>query len=88
MKKLWKTEKQVFSVLLTSLMLEVIKQVVFKVHNIAWILVVKKWITSTTTTTKIVKNKGVYIFDKKKKPNSYFLEIVWKKNKLNKLKTL
>lgn len=69
MKKLRKTEKQVFSVLLTSLMLEVIKQVVFKVHNIAcnWILVVKKWITSTKTTTTIVKTRVyTYIWFKKK----------------------
>ena len=87
MKKLRKTEKQVFSVLLTSLMLEVIKQVVFKVHNIAWILVVKKWITSTTTTT-IVKTRVYTYLILKKKTNSNFLEIVWKKNKLNKLKTL
>ena len=87
MKKLQKTEKQVFSVLLTSLMLEVIKQVVFKVHNIAWILVVKKWITSTTTTTKIVKTR-VYTYLIKKNQTVIFWKLYEKKYKLNKLKTL
>ena len=79
MKKLRKTEKQVFSVLLTSLMLEVIKQVVFKVHNIAWILVVKKWITSTTTTTKIVKTRVYTYLIFKKKQTVIFWKLYEKK---------